>query len=345
MICYNFRGDKMKKICWITTGGTIASIESKDGYVAANKGKILYDLLGNMTAQYDIEIYDLFTMDSSNIQPEEWKDIASCINERIDKYDGFVITHGTDTMAYTSSCLSFMLLNIKKPVVLTGSQLPLIHPLSDGLENMRLALAIASSDCHGVFVAFNRKVILGTRAVKVRTTGFHAFESVNFPYVATVNSLGLDLHKEYLVNNNEPYQYNDSLCTDVFLLKLIPGMNPNIFDMLIKLKIKGVIIEAFGIGGLSYIRRDFTKKIVDLLDAGISVVVCSQCLYERSDFSIYEVGKKALEHGVIEAYDMTSEACVTKLMWILGQINDVAKIKEMFMHNYANEIKENIKLK
>ena len=335
----------LKKICWITTGGTIASIESANGYIAANKGKILYDLLGNMTKQYNIEIFDLFTMDSSNIQPEEWKAMARCINDKINDYDGFVITHGTDTMAYSSSCLSFMLLNIKKPVVLTGSQLPLTHPLSDGLENMRLALAIAGSDCQGIFVAFNRKVILGTRAVKVRTTGFHAFESVNFPYVATVNSLGLDLHKESLVKNDNNYQYNDSLCTDVFLLKLIPGMNPDIFNMLIKLKIKGVVIEAFGIGGLSFIRRDFTKKIVELLDANISVVVCSQCLYERSDFSVYEVGKKALEHGVIEAYDMTSEACVTKLMWILGQTNDQQKVREMFLHNYANEINNSIRKK
>lgn len=329
----------MKKICWITTGGTIASVSSENGYIASNKGDVLYRLLGNMTEQYDIEIKDLFTMDSSNIQPEEWKEIARCVNDRINNYDGFVITHGTDTMAYTASCLSFMLLNIKKPVVLTGSQLPLTHPLSDGLENMRLALAMASSDCRGIFVAFNRKIILGTRAVKVRTTGFHAFESVNFPYIATVNSLGLELHKEYLMNNDEEYAFNDSLCEDVFLLKLIPGMNPKIFDMLIQMNIKGVVIEAFGIGGLSYIRRDLTQKITELLDKGISVVVCSQCLYERSDFSVYEVGKKALEHGVIEAFDMTSESCVTKLMWILGKTNDFEEVKKLFNHNYANEVK------
>ena len=319
----------MKKICWITTGGTIASVSSENGYIASNKGDVLYRLLGNMTEQYDIEIKDLFTMDSSNIQPEEWKEIARCVNDRINNYDGFVITHGTDTMAYTASCLSFMLLNIKKRVVLTGSQLPLTHPLSDGLENMRLALAMASSDCRGIFVAFNRKIILGTRAVKVRTTGFHAFESVNFPYIATVNSLGLELHKEYLMNNDEEYAFNDSLCEDVFLLKLIPGMNPKIFDMLIQMNIKGVVIEAFGIGGLSYIRRDLTQKITEL----------SQCLYERSDFSVYEVGKKALEHGVIEAFDMTSESCVTKLMWILGKTNDFEEVKKLFNHNYANEVK------
>ena len=109
-------------------------------------------------------------------------------------------------------------------------------------------------------------------------------------------------------------------------------------NLLINMQIKGVVIEAFGIGGLSYIRRDLTSKIVDLLDHDISVVVCSQCLYERSDFSVYEVGKKALEHGVIEAFDMTSEACVTKLMWILGQTDDKDEIRRMFRHNYVNEI-------
>ena len=116
-------------------------------------------------------------------------------------------------------------------------------------------------------------------------------------------------------------------------------MNPKIFDMLIQMNIKGVVIEAFGIGGLSYIRRDLTQKITELLDKGISVVVCSQCLYERSDFSVYEVGKKALEHGVIEAFDMTSESCVTKLMWILGKTNDFEEVKKLFNHNYANEVK------
>lgn len=328
----------MKKICWITTGGTIASIPSESGYVAANKGEVLYRLLGNMTSLYDITIHDLFTIDSSNMQPEEWKEIAGCVFERRNAYDGIIITHGTDTMAYTASALSFMLVNIGIPVVLTGSQLPLIHALSDGQENMRLALAMASSGHPGVYVAFNRKVILGSRAVKVRTTGFHAFDSVNFPYAATVNSLGLEIHKDILPKISGECTLQDQLCEDVFLLKLIPGMNPAIFDMLVKMNVRGVVIEAFGIGGLSYIRRDFSERIVDLLDHGIAVVVCSQCLYERSDFSVYEVGKKVLEHGVIEAFDMTSEACVTKLMWVLGQTQDPDEVRTMFNHNYVNEI-------
>ena len=328
----------MKKICWITTGGTIASIEGKHGLFASSKGETLYQLLGNMTSLYDITIHDLFTIDSSNMQPEEWKLIAECVYERIHDYDGIVITHGTDTMAYTASALSFMLSNLNIPVVLTGSQLPLSHPLSDGQENMRLALAMASAGHPGVFVAFNRKVILGARAVKVRTTGFHAFESVNYPYIATVNSLGLDIHEQLLPHTDGPCKLVDELCEDVFLLKLIPGMNPMIFDMLIMMHVKGVVIEAFGIGGLSYIRRDLTGRIVDLLDHGIAVVVCSQCLYERSDFSVYEVGKRALEHGVIEAFDMTSEACVTKLMWVLGQTRNPDMVRTMFNHNYVNEI-------
>lgn len=328
----------MKKICWITTGGTIASIPSEAGLIASSKGEVLYRLLGSMTEQYDITIHDLFTIDSSNMQPEEWRMIAECVYERMKDYDGIVITHGTDTMAYTACSLSFMLENIAIPVVLTGSQLPLADPLSDGQENMRLALAMAATGHAGVYVAFNRKVILGSRAVKVRTTGFHAFESVNYPYVATVSSLGLEVREQYIPHSTRQCVLKPDMCTDVFLLKLIPGMNPAVFDMLMAMKIRGVVIEAFGIGGLSYIRRDLSSRIVDLLDAGISVVVCSQCLYERSDFSVYEVGKKALEHGVIEAFDMTSEACVTKLMWILGQTEDVNEVRTMFSHNYVNEI-------
>ena len=194
----------MKKICWITTGGTIASIEGEHGLYASSKGETLYHLLGNMTSQYDITIHDLFTIDSSNMQPEEWKLIGECVFERVNDFDGIVITHGTDTMAYTASALSFMLSNLNIPVVLTGSQLPLSHPLSDGQENMRLALAMAASAHPGVFVAFNRKIILGARAVKVRTTGFHAFESVNYPYIATVNSLGLQIHEELLPSLHGP---------------------------------------------------------------------------------------------------------------------------------------------
>ena len=328
----------MKRLLWLHTGGTIACTQSEEGLSPSFASSTLMQILGNLIGQYEIFTEDLFTLDSSNIQPEEWVIIAKRIGENVESYDGIVVTHGTDTMAYTASALSFMLKNCPIPVVLTGSQLPLDHPLSDGVDNLRCAFAMASSDMPGVFVAFNRKIILGTRAVKVRTTSFDAFESVNYPAVAVVDSSGLRIHELFIPPVFDAFELCTNLCKEVMLIKLIPGMNPAILDAMKPLGIKGVVIEAFGIGGLSFVRRDFSEKISQLINQGIAVVVCSQCLYERAYFSRYEVGKKALMNGVIEARDMTSEACVTKLMWALGQTHNLSKVRELMMSNLVYEI-------
>ena len=328
----------MKRMLWLHTGGTIACTQSEDGLSPSFASSTLLQILGNLIGQYEIFTEDLFTLDSSNIQPEEWAVIAKRIAENVFDYDGIVVTHGTDTMAYTASALSFMLKNCPIPVVLTGSQLPLDHPLSDGVDNLRCAFAMAASEKAGVYVAFNRKIILGARAVKVRTTSFDAFESVNYPYVGIVDSSGLRIFDELIPVSHGEFECSTDFCKEVMLIKLIPGMNPKILDAMASLHIKGVVIEAFGIGGLSFVRRDFSEKIAQLTTQGIAVVVCSQCLYESADFSRYEVGKKALVQGVIEARDMTSEACVTKLMWALGQTQDASSVKDIMMKPLVNEI-------
>ena len=198
----------------------------------------------------------------------------------------------------------------------------------------------AASGRPGVFLAFNRKVMLGCRAVKTHTTDFGAFDSVNWPLAATVSGSGLTVRDEAIPRYDGPCVLRDRLCEDVFLIKLTPGLNPEIFDMLLRMHYRGVVIEAFGAGGLHFIRRNLIEKLHAAAQAGMAVVVCSQCLYEPSNFTIYEVGRKLLEAGVIPAGDMTTEAAVTKLMWALGQTEDPERVREIFSRNYTGEISE-----
>lgn len=328
----------MKKLLLLTTGGTIASTPTEEGLRPTAHGEGLLSLIGAVGCE--VTVCDLLALDSSNIQPEEWQLIARSIFRERANYDGIVVTHGTDTMAYTASMLSFMLQNIDLPVVLTGSQLPIFHPLSDAPENLRVAFAMAQSGAPGVFVAFNRKVLLGCRAVKVRTTGFDAFESVNLPPVARVNAEGLVLDHALL-----PKRAPDAVCTladeletRVALIKLIPGIEPALISSLAGLGCRGVVLEAFGSGGLAFLRRNLITATEQLVASGVAVVVCSQCLYERSDMTTYEVGRRALQKGVIPGEDMTSEAAVTKLMWALPRCQTPQQVAGLFAKDLAGEL-------
>ena len=327
----------MKKILMLTTGGTIASLPSEEGLAPTGADAILSHM-GPSAANYDITTQEILTLDSTNIQPEEWKIIAGAIYKNIRLYDGIVVTHGTDTMAYTASMMSFMLRNVPIPVVFTGSQVPIASPLSDAPLNLTCAFAMAASATPGIFVAFDRKIMLGCRSVKVRTTAFDAFESVNYPYAGVVDSSGLNLDRSVIPPQRGECVLEDTVDSDVYLLKLTPGTNPKLVDLMIEAGCHGIVIEAFGIGGLQFVRRDFVSKIEKAIDAGIPVVVCSQCLYERSDFSVYQVGQKALAKGAIQGFDMTREAAVTKLMWALGHTRDLGEIRAMFHTNLAGEI-------
>lgn len=329
----------MKKILLITTGGTISSAQTETGLAPVPSDRLISEVMKGLSGLYQIDVKDLFHLDSSNIQPEEWQQIGRTIAEIFENYDGVVVAHGTDTMGYSASALSFMLKNIPIPIVFTGSQLPLIHPLSDGLDNLRCAFAMAASqDACGVFVAFDRKIILGCRAVKVRTSAFNAFESVNAPYAAIIDSGGLQLNRDLIKKPDGPFALEDGLCPNVFLVKLTPGFNPAIFDMLLQMNYRGVVIEAFGTGGLHYIRRNLIAKLEAMVDSGISVVICSQCLYEKSELTIYQIGQKLLDTGVIQGYDMTTEAAVTKLMWALAGDRTPEQVKRLFSENLAGEI-------
>lgn len=329
----------MKRILLLTTGGTISSVKSNNGLVPSNVDHLL-KYIGPI---HDLEIFskELMILDSTNIQPEEWCIIANAIYKEQTSYDGIVVTHGTDTMAYTASMISFMIQNPLIPIVFTGSQLPIDNELTDAISNIKAAFKMASSSYRGIFIAFDREIILANRAVKVRTSSFHAFESINTMPVGKIDSNGLTINKNNLPVYKETSTLNTNINTNVFLLKLTPATDPQIIDMLINSNIRGIVIEAFGQGGIQFVRRDFTPYLKKALSLNIPVVVSSQCLYDGVNLNIYEVGKKSLENGVITAHDMTNEACVTKLMWALGQTSDLEEIKNIFNTNIAGEKSNN----
>ena len=325
-----------KHILLLTTGGTIASVPGGEG-LEPHRADVFERELQQLRTYYDITVRDVMCLDSSNISPEEWVFIATEIFNQRAGFDGIVVSHGTDTMAYTASAVTFMLENIDLPVVFTGSQLPLGDILSDAPDNLRTAFAMAASGVPGVFLAFDRKVMLGCRAVKVRASGFSAFESINARYAGIVSNLGLVMDSEVLPKAEGAPRLRTDISDDVFLLKLTPGLNPAIFDMLAAMGYKGIVIEAFGLGGFNMLNKGL-RGIQRAVEDGISVVVTTQCLYDSADLRVYQVGNKLLELGVIQARDMTSEAAMTKLMWGLGQGCDQAQIAELFTRNLAGEI-------
>ncbi len=234
----------MKRILMISTGGTLASGRGKNGLTPELGGRDILGEIDGIARNFHVDVEELFMLDSSNMQPEEWETLAARVYERRIDYDGIVILHGTDTLAYTASALSFALLGIEIPVVLTGSQVSIADPIADAAEkNRRAALHMAASGCPGVYVAFNRKIIVGTRASKVRTRSFDAFESIDYPYAARINSGGLVINPAMPINAPGNCSLENHFSTDVFLLKLYPGISPDIFDWLLSRGCRGVYVE------------------------------------------------------------------------------------------------------
>ena len=307
----------MSRIALLATGGTIACVHSPNGLIPGVSAGELLKHVNGIPNDIEFTSKDVFSLDSSNIQPEEWRVLARAAFDALNECDGVVITHGTDTMAYSAAALSFMLHAPRGPVVFTGSQLPLNHPLTDAATNLREAIEVARTAPPGVYVVFNHKIIHGARAVKLRTTSFDAFDSVNAQPVGFLDADGAHYRGAFHAFDDAP-QLLDQLDSRVFLLKLMPGTTPEIFDWIAENGMRGVVLEAFGLGGLHYIRRNLVDKLKMLSQRGVCTLVTTQCMYEKTNFNIYEVGRNVLSDRVFSAHDMTSEAAVAKLMWALG---------------------------
>ena len=318
----------MKKIQIIGTGGTIASKPSADGLTPDLDSKQLIDSIPSISDICDVDCIQAFSLDSTNVRPDHWLVLAEIITENYDRYDGFVITHGTDTMAYTAAGLSYLIQNSKKPIVLTGAQKPIGEEITDAKRNIIDALVYAVDEgSHGVVVVFSGAVICGTRARKNYSKRFMAFGSINFPELARVESGRVIRYVP------EPYSgetvFYDNLNANVGLLKLTPGMRNDVMRYAID-RYDGLVVESFGVGGLPEY-SDFYQQIKRAVERRKLIVMTTQVPNEGSDLSVYRVGsilKNSLR--VLEAHDMTSEAVLAKLMWVLGETDDFDRAEALF---------------
>lgn len=329
---YNNINNQKKKILLIGTGGTIASQKSDDGLKPSLSSNQLLKYVQEVFTFADIDTIELFNIDSTNMHPKHWLIISNCIKNNYIKYDGFVICHGTDTMAYTAAALSYLIQNSKKPIVITGAQKPIDMDVTDAKTNLYDSILFASSQkAYGINIVFDGKVICGTRARKERSKSYNAFSSINFPYLAVIQDHRIFFYIDDKKHNNENIVFYDKLNTRIGLLKLIPSMDAQLLKFM-ALNYDAIIIESFGVGGLpSYEDVDFKAAISDLTKLGKIVVMSTQVPLEGSHMSIYAVGKNIKEEfSLIENFDMTLESAVAKLMWILAITKEPHKVREMF---------------
>ena len=308
-----------RKVLIISTGGTFNCVETDIGLQPQFNESELREKLKPVSEECDLSFENLFNIDSANIQPKHWKLISDCISKHYKSEDGIIIIHGTDTLAYTSSMLSHMLKGIPIPIIITGSQLSISNPIADALENMRLSIYMAKNKYPGVYVAFNRKIMLGKYVSKTHSKSFNAFESINHPNIAEVDAYGLKIDEKLIPKVDPFFRVKNNICEKVFLLKLTPGLNPDIMDYLIEKEYKGIIIESYGLGGLPNSEgNDFASKCKVAIEKGIKIIILSQCTYDGVDLNVYETGLKLKDSGIISMPLSTKEFAYTRLMWELG---------------------------
>ena len=315
----------MKHILLIATGGTIASRKTAEGLAPRITPEELLGYVPDAASFCRIETVQPINLDSTNIRPEHWLMLARLIEENYQRYDGFVICHGTDTLAYTASALSYLIQHTRKPIVLTGAQRSIDEDTTDAKVNLMDALRFACVGDSGVCIVFGSHVIAGTRARKSRTKSYNAFTSLNFPDLASIHESRVVRYIPW-EDQGDPVFYH-RLNTRVFLLKLTPGMDPAAFAAAGEL-CDGLIIESYGVGGIPEV---YLEELDKLISQGKTVIMATQVPQEGSDLSVYQVGKHVKDrYHLLESYDMTLEATVVKLMWAMGQSDDPESIRKLF---------------
>jgi L-asparaginase len=307
----------MKRVLLIHTGGTLGMELSGE---PSDQERFLQSLKKNCPEIFEhaeIGLEVLFNKDSSNIHPRDWIMIGDCIHQQLANWDAFVVIHGTDTMAFTASALSYMLPGIQKPVILTGSQRPLIDPRSDAPRNLINAVELAAEGrCREIMIFFDSVLLRGNRAKKVSVSSFGAFESPNFPAIANV---GAKVEWTMPESRTTPYSYDPRIETHVASVHLFPGLSVEILLPLLSQRIKGLIVHGFGPGDIPLGESSILHLIRSATEMGVPCVICSQAIYGSVDLNLYATGRNALEAGAISAGDMTWEASLTKMMVLVGR--------------------------
>lgn len=327
-----------KKVCVLLCGGTIVMAENTQGVLAPpdrnTAMQSIQHLAPGLERAVEWDARFIANIDSSDMSPQIWDHIAQTIHDLYEHYDGFVLTHGTDTMAYTASALSFALRNIGKPVILTGAQIPGNRLDSDARRNFSNAMRLASEDLSGVWLAFGDRLILGCRSSKVSHSKIDAFASVNVP---AYGEIGTEIRIPHPIKKRHSHSWKllKGFDSYVCVVSLVPGMPSSLLDDIIEKEVHGIVLIAFGTGNIPHSYLPFLERCRMRC---IPVVVRSQCLEGSTKMEAYETGRQALECNVIPAMDMSLESTITKLMWTLDKKIPYEEIKKAMLTDCAGEV-------